>query len=157
MLTKDAAVLRAEIDAELALRVETSFRHAAARSVDQLAVAQMGASQVKDPQSQHLAREAIAEILKRGLAKDKACAFAGDVLMRTPRWPTKKREGWELIVENGTLISHVYDAYVPCKNGYSLEIRFAQRKGSADWKAVAASALPFGVQKPTPAPMAVWD
>ena len=130
---------------------------AGAKAVDQLAISQQGAAQVKEPNAQHLKREEIAEILTRGLAREKSCAFAGQVLMRTPRWPVKKREGWEFVVENGTLIGPIYDAYIACRSGFSLEVRFAQRKGSTEWKAVAASELPFGVQKPLPAPMAVWD
>jgi hypothetical protein len=154
-VAKDAAGIRVLVDPEMGLRLEAAFLHAQARPVDQLPVAQKGASAVADPAQHALKREEIVQRLSRALAK--SCLFAGAPELRTPKWPVKKREGWDFILETAAMTDHVYDAYAQCTRGYAVEVRFARRAGATEWKIVGAQELPFGVTRPTTPPVARWD
>ena len=74
-----------------------------------------------------------------------------------PRWPTKRREGWDFLLDTALMVDFVYDAYARCQQGYNVEVRFARRKGAAEWKVVAAGELPFGVTRPAEPFVPRWD
>lgn len=153
---KDPSGIYAHVDAELAVRIETAWTHATCKPQDRLTVAEKGAARVKDAAALKLKADELKTILARAVP-GKECAFQGEVAMRTPLWPTKKRTGWEHILETGRLIEHIYDASIICKNGYNLQVRVARRAGQPTWKIVNVTELPFGVTKAEGTLTVAWD
>jgi hypothetical protein len=154
-IAKNVAVLEAAVDGELAFRSDTIVAHARARAADQVPIAERAAAQVKDSAIVGLKAREIVARLSSALVKE--CRFEGEVANRTPRWPTKKRTGWAFIDDSAAILAHVYDAYVLCKSGYNLEVRFVRRAGQNEWKVAGATELPFGVTRPPEPPAIVWD
>jgi hypothetical protein len=151
---QNAGGLRAEVDPEIGVRLAAAIAHARAQPLHRPPILEKATLDVKNAETVRIKRE---ELVTRLAALAKQCVFLGAPEARTPRWPPKRREGWDFIHATAALVEDVYDAYARCKTGYNLEVRFARRLGQKEWRVVAVRDLPFGVNHPTDVEVARWE